>query len=77
MNDAVQCGSVGVVGHSIGGGVGYSTGQYGLACDSIVSATMVLANGDIVHVDNNERDDLLWGIKGGKQSLVAGRNSVS
>ncbi|KAG8860903.1 hypothetical protein FRB96_003638 [Tulasnella sp. 330] len=59
------CGSVGVIGLVIGGGIGYSTGQYGLACDNVVSATMVLANGDIVHVDEQENEDLLWGIKGG------------
>ncbi|KAG8860926.1 hypothetical protein FRB96_003661 [Tulasnella sp. 330] len=59
------CGSVGVIGLAAGGGVGFSTGLHGLACDNIVSATMVLANGDIVHVNESEKEDLLWGIKGG------------
>ncbi|KAG8980206.1 hypothetical protein FRB94_010479 [Tulasnella sp. JGI-2019a] len=59
------CGSVGIVGFATGGGVGYSTGQYGLGCDNIVSATVVLANGEIVQTDESLNSDLLWGIKGG------------
>ncbi|KAG8860904.1 hypothetical protein FRB96_003639 [Tulasnella sp. 330] len=56
-----HCGSVGCVGLAIGGGLGFKVGQHGLACDNIVSATMVLANGEVVFV----HPDLLWGIKGG------------
>ncbi|KAG8860922.1 hypothetical protein FRB96_003657 [Tulasnella sp. 330] len=58
-------GTVGVIGLAIGGGLGGSMGEHGLACDNIVSATMVLASGEIVHVSENENSDLLWGIKGG------------
>lgn len=36
-----------------------------MACDNIVSATMVLASGEIVKVSESENSDLLWGIKGG------------
>ncbi|KAG8984664.1 hypothetical protein FRB93_006394 [Tulasnella sp. JGI-2019a] len=60
-----MCGSVGVVGFVVGGGLGFRIGEYGLGCDNVVSATMVLANGDIVNVDEKENSDLLWGIKGG------------
>ncbi|KAG8856917.1 hypothetical protein FRB96_006180 [Tulasnella sp. 330] len=58
-------GSVGVVGLATGGGMGFKMGQHGLGCDNIVSATMVLANGQIVTVDDKNHPDLLWGIKGG------------
>ncbi|KAG8889182.1 hypothetical protein FRB98_005524 [Tulasnella sp. 332] len=58
-------GSVGVVGLATGGGMGFKMGQHGLGCDNIVSATMVLANGQIVAVDDKNHPDLLWGIKGG------------
>ncbi|KAG8851798.1 hypothetical protein FRB96_009073 [Tulasnella sp. 330] len=57
--------SVGLVGLCIGGGLGLKMGQHGLACDNVVSATMVLANGEIVFVDETENPELLWGIKGG------------
>ncbi|KAG8875279.1 hypothetical protein FRB97_005256 [Tulasnella sp. 331] len=59
------CGAVGCIGLAIGGGMGFKMGKYGLACDNIVSATMVLANGDVVFVDAEHHPDLLWGIKGG------------
>lgn len=34
------------------------------ACDNIVSATVVLANGKIVQASDKHNPDLLWGIKG-------------
>lgn len=40
-------------------------GQYGLGCDNIVSATMVLGSGEVITVDDKQHSDLLWGIKGG------------
>ncbi|KAG8992608.1 hypothetical protein FRB93_002340 [Tulasnella sp. JGI-2019a] len=60
-----HCGSTGVVGLSCGGGIGFKMGEYGLACDNIVSAKVVLANGIIVNANEQENSDLLWGIKGG------------
>ncbi|KAG8999705.1 hypothetical protein FRB94_005958 [Tulasnella sp. JGI-2019a] len=64
-----HCRTVGVVGLATGGGVGHGMGEYGLACDNIVSATMVLANEDIVEVNETQNSDLLWGIKGGETML--------
>ncbi|KAG8864113.1 hypothetical protein FRB96_006987 [Tulasnella sp. 330] len=60
-----HAGSVSVAGLVTGGGLSFKVGEYGLACDNIVSATMVLANGEIVTVDDEHHPDLLWGIKGG------------
>ncbi|KAG9014387.1 hypothetical protein FRB94_012793 [Tulasnella sp. JGI-2019a] len=57
--------TVGVAGLAVGGGLGIRMGEHGLACDNIISATMVLANGGIVNVNEKENSDLLWGIKGG------------
>jgi hypothetical protein len=34
------------------------------ACDNIVSATVVLANGKIVQANDKQNPDLFWGIKG-------------
>ncbi|KAG8992607.1 hypothetical protein FRB94_008346 [Tulasnella sp. JGI-2019a] len=60
-----HCGTVGLVGLTCGGGLGFKMGQYGLACDNIASATVVLASGEIVIANEQENSDLLWGIKGG------------
>ncbi|KAG8957291.1 hypothetical protein FRC03_010292, partial [Tulasnella sp. 419] len=59
------CSQVGVVGHLIGGGIGISLGLHGLALDNLISATVVLANGDIVKASESEHSDLFWGIRGG------------
>ncbi|KAG8954895.1 hypothetical protein FRC04_010379 [Tulasnella sp. 424] len=59
------CSQVSIGGYTLGGGIGHSIGTYGLACDNLVSATIVLANGDIVQASESENPDLLWGLKGG------------
>jgi len=56
---------VGIGGHATQGGVGVSTGEWGLAVDNMVSATVVLANGGIVKASETENADLFWGIRGG------------
>ncbi|KAG8901313.1 hypothetical protein FRC01_009880, partial [Tulasnella sp. 417] len=38
---------------------------HGLAADNLISATVVLANGEIVEVSETENADLFWGIRGG------------
>ncbi|KAG8894996.1 hypothetical protein FRC00_008165, partial [Tulasnella sp. 408] len=65
------CSQVSIGGYTLGGGLGHSLGMYGLACDNLVSATIVLANGDIVQASESENPDLLWGLKGGYVYLPA------
>lgn len=55
----------GVFGVSLSGGIGYLRGVYGLACDNIIGATIVTANGEILTVDKNSHADLLWALRGG------------
>ncbi|KAG8944176.1 hypothetical protein FRC04_002132 [Tulasnella sp. 424] len=65
---AVPAGTVsdiGVGGLTTGGGYGWLSGEHGLTLDSLVSATVVLANGDIVQANATEHSDLFWGIRGG------------
>ncbi|KAG9032892.1 hypothetical protein FS837_002612 [Tulasnella sp. UAMH 9824] len=62
---AGACADVGVGGLATGGGYGWLSGEHGLTLDNLVSATVVLANGDIVQASATEHPDLFWGIRGG------------
>lgn len=50
--------------------MGYSTGTYGLAADNLVAATVVLATGEVVQVNESENPDLLWALRGGRSQAV-------
>ncbi|KAI0198820.1 FAD-binding domain-containing protein [Astrocystis sublimbata] len=60
-----RAGTVGVGGLLLGGGNTWLTTQRGWACDNIVAAKVVLANGEIVIADKSNHADLLQALKGG------------
>jgi FAD/FMN-containing dehydrogenase len=62
---AGSCPSVGVAGHALGGGMGLAGRAFGLACDHIVGATIVTADGSSRKVDHHSDPDLLWALRGG------------
>jgi hypothetical protein len=60
-----QCPSVGVGGFLLGGGVGPLMSKYGLGCDNVLAAELVLADGRIVRASPHQNQDLYWAIRGG------------
>lgn len=57
--------TTGVVGLTTGGGSGWLERLCGLACDNIVSAELITADGESVYTDANENPDLFWALHGG------------
>jgi len=58
--------TVGSVGAMMGGGVGFLARWIGLSIDSLLSASIVLATGElVVATREGEHSDLFWAIRGG------------
>lgn len=59
-----SCPAVGLSGHILHGGYGWTSHNYGLALDWMVGANVVLANGLHVHASQTENSDLFWALRG-------------
>lgn len=57
--------TTGIAGLTLGGGLGWLMGKYGLALDNLRSVELVTADGRVVHTSNNEGPDLFWAVRGG------------
>jgi FAD/FMN-containing dehydrogenase len=60
---------VGVVGYTLGGGIGWLGRRYGFAADSVRWIDLVTADGVLRHTSSTEHSDLFWGLRGGGGSF--------
>lgn len=58
------CPTVGVGGHGLGGGYGFTSFQWGYLLDHITSMRLVKSDGTAVTVSANENQDLWWALRG-------------
>ena len=60
---------VGVVGYTLGGGMGSLGRRYGFAADLVRSVEIVTADGVVRQVDAETDADLFWAVRGGKSNF--------
>ena len=58
-------GGTGLAGLTLGGGLGWFMGKYGLTIDNLLSVDLVTANGRVLRASESSHPDLFWGVRGG------------
>ncbi|MEA4944844.1 MAG: FAD-binding oxidoreductase [Propionicimonas sp.] len=56
---------VAVAGYTLGGGLSWYARKHGLACNQVVAAEVVLADGTLVRADADRHPNLFWALRGG------------
>ncbi|MEU4236924.1 FAD-binding oxidoreductase [Actinoplanes sp. NPDC026619] len=59
-----HCPSVGLGGFLLGGGYGWNSRALGPACMSVEAADVVLADGTLVHADDETHPEIMWALRG-------------
>jgi FAD/FMN-containing dehydrogenase len=57
--------NTGIVGLTLGGGLGWLMGKHGLSIDNLVSADVVTADGQFRKASAKDEPDLFWALRGG------------
>jgi FAD/FMN-containing dehydrogenase len=61
---AGTCPAVGIAGLTLGGGLGILGRKYGVTCDHLIGAQIVLADGRILDCDEHHDAELFWALRG-------------
>jgi len=56
--------TTGVGGFCLGGGYGWLSPKFGLTCDNLVSADLLTASGQLMHVSDDTNPELMWALRG-------------
>ena len=54
--------TTGIAGLTLGGGLGWLMGKYGLALDNLLSVELVTADGKVLRTSKDEEPDLFWAV---------------
>ena len=56
---------VGIVGYSLGGGIGWLARKYGMQANAVTAVELVTADGHLVRTDAVHEPELFWALRGG------------
>jgi FAD/FMN-containing dehydrogenase len=56
---------VGIVGYSLGGGIGFLARKHGLQANRVTAVELVTGSGEAVRADHETEADLFWALRGG------------
>jgi hypothetical protein len=57
--------NVGIVGYSLGGGIGWLARKYGMQANAVTAIELVTADGELVRTDAEVEPELFWALRGG------------
>lgn len=57
--------TTGIAGLTLGGGLGWLMGKFGLALDNLRAVDVVLADGRVLQASSDQEPDLFWAVRGG------------
>jgi len=57
--------TTGIAGLTLGGGFGWLSRRHGLTVDNLLSVELITAEGEHLHVSEEEHPDLFWALRGG------------
>jgi hypothetical protein len=56
--------TTGIAGLTLGGGIGWLMGKYGLSCDNLLSVEIVTADGQVRTASRTQNEELFWAVRG-------------
>ena len=60
-----HCHTVAMSGYLLGGGFGWNSGAWGLACHNVEAVEVVMADGRLIRASAVEHPDVFWAVRGG------------
>lgn len=66
-----HCATVPMSGYLLGGGFGWNSGAWGMACFSVIGADVVTADGELRRVSATENPEIFWALRGAGPEFFA------